>query len=150
MKVITRLATLLLVGSLGLIHLNAQDSMKRDYNVDGKRVEKRAFYKRGYSIKKLFSKLDLTNDQKNKLKDIRSSYRDSKKESRDSMKRAFNIGQFISKEGFDREGFVNQSIKRATIRIGIKASILEESLKVLTPKQRDRLVELSKEYRDKR
>ena len=121
--------------------------------------------KQNMEIFKLVRKLDLTSEQKTALKSIRESQRSQMKDMREAFKkeRRSMIGQmkpdvntFMSADHFDKEAF-KQSMKKKFESIhkimetkGEKmlenrAENMEKVFNTLTPEQRIKWIELSKE-----
>ncbi|HHD72970.1 MAG TPA: hypothetical protein ENK77_03045 [Epsilonproteobacteria bacterium] len=104
-------------------------------------------------IKQLMSQLDLSDTQKEKIREI-------KRESRQAMKQRnrkpeMDFGQFMSKDRFDKEAFkktmqqkweARDKIRQAKreIRLTMMSDRMAKIFDVLTPEQREKLIELKK------
>jgi len=121
--------------------------------------------KQNMELFKLVRKLDLTNEQKTALKSIRESQRSQMKDKRKSFKkeRRSMMGQmkpdmnaFMSADHFDKEAFKQTMTKKFETRrktmeskraamLENRAAGMEKVFNILTPEQRIKWIELSKE-----
>jgi len=96
--------------------------------------QKRANRNRG--INRLLHKLDLTETQKNQIKEIRKSMRQARKAERKNHRGQLGLKKFVSVDGFDKEGFIEASQERSKAMTGVRAEMMEKFIAVLTPEQR--------------
>ncbi len=96
--------------------------------------------KRGEVIK-IFQSLDLSDDQKEQLNDLRKEMRETMKSLRDPQKAKEELLGYFSEEGFDKDGFVNKVSEKFDEKIKIRADYIEKMYNILTPDQRKELIE---------
>jgi len=112
----------------------------------GEGCHKGMFMKRGGEMKKVFKELDLTDTQKEQLKEMRMA----KKEQRKAMKgqrgqRGMKIAEAIDENGFNKAKFIESAKAGFETRIANRADDLEKMFKVLTPEQQQKFVTVMKE-----
>lgn len=99
-------------------------------------------------MKEIFKKLDLTPDQQNAMKENRQAMREQMKEKRSQMNRKrgmADMSEFVSVDGFDKQGFVSKATQKAQMMIDIRADRFEKTMNILTPEQRVKFVTLLQE-----
>ncbi|NKQ40672.1 MAG: hypothetical protein HF962_03785 [Sulfurovum sp.] len=101
-------------------------------------------------IYRAFKKLDLTDEQKSELKDIRKSMKKSYKQKRKEHKGFMNIKEFITTDGFKKDEFIAAAENKATEMAKVKANMIEKAIAILTPEQRLKLVDNIKKKDERR
>lgn len=99
-------------------------------------------------MKEIFKKLDLTSEQQNAMKENRQAMREQMKEKRTHMNRKrgmADMSEFVSVDGFDKQGFVSKATQKAQMMIDMRADRFEKTMNILTPEQRVKLVALLQE-----
>ncbi len=143
--------------------------MQRGGNRDGKKMRRgdRRAHNKGF-MRQLGRQLDLTKEQRQKIRAVFQEERQAKKAERKALrthrgqgkKRAGMFGQmnpetFMSADHFDKEAFTkaaqDQAAKRKaerqakrTSRLKQRAAFVEKIFNILTPEQRVKWIELSK------
>lgn len=103
-----------------------------------------------HGIVGIIKHLDLTDTQKQKLKDLRSDFRKNMQEHRKTTRKSQEMAKFISSDGFDKAGFVANSESKIKERVSARADMMEKAFAILTAEQRVELVkELKKRRADK-
>lgn len=118
-------------------------------------------HKERSSIYNTIEQLDLTEAQKKELQALREMQREERKASRKAMKeqrvgkqKRMDLGQFMSTEKFDKEGFkeamkermqqrAEMREKRREAMIEKRAERMEKIFHILTPEQREKWIQLS-------
>lgn len=144
MSIVKTLAVVTVVGVVGLTALSASDYKDRGNGVKSEMMKKH-FAKKRDKMRNILKKLDLTTDQRDKLKQNRKAMRNDMKMNRKSMKGSKDITQFITSEGFNKSAYVEQSVVRAKTRATNRADMFEGTLSILTSEQKAKFVELLKE-----
>ncbi|WP_309498572.1 Spy/CpxP family protein refolding chaperone [Sulfurovum sp.] len=104
-------------------------------------------YNKG-EMEELYKQLDLTTDQQSAMKTLRESMREQRNAQRKNMQSQCGMsamGQFVSAEGFDKQGFIDMATQKSKDRIEMKANMLEQKMNILTPVQRAKLASLLQE-----
>ena len=139
MKILKVLLLLVLTGFVSIYTLQAEGIDKENrYKTD--RIK----------MKELYSKLNLTAIQQQQMYEHRKSIRKYRKERRQNRKALVNghlsiLVEFISKDGFDKKGYMNKKMKIIEKRARDRATMIERRMNILTPNQRVHLVKLLKE-----
>jgi len=107
-------------------------------------------YKDRIKMRELYSQLDLTAKQQEQMDEHRQNIRKYRQERINSRKKFRNrylidLVEFISKDGFDKQGFIDKKMENIKTRVENRATMVENRMKILTPKQRVLLVKLLKE-----
>jgi protein CpxP len=133
------------------------------YGGDGRGMRDGGMMPKERFVKHL-KQLDLTVEQKAKLHDLREAHRDERKADRKMMRKnradmtppALNVSAFMTKEKFDKEAFKaavkkemeQREAQRAKMRdtmLEKRATHIQEVFDILTPEQREKLIQLSKD-----
>lgn len=99
-------------------------------------------------IKEIFKKLDLTPEQQSAMKENREAMREQMKDKRSQMSRKRGIAdmsEFVSANGFDKQGFIEKATQKAQMMIDMRADRFEKTMNILTPEQRVKFVTLLQE-----
>ena len=100
------------------------------------------------NMKEIFQNLDLTAEQQSALKQNRKQMRAQMKEIRSQRqgKRGMaHMGVYVSADGFDKQAFIDDAMKKAQDRIEKRAEGFEKTVNILTPEQREKFATLLKE-----
>ena len=106
-------------------------------------------------MKEIMAQLDLGDTQRQKIREIRREGRQAMKQNRMGHKPAMDFSQFMTKEHFDKEAFKKvmqqkweakdkMRESRRQERMAMMSDRMEKVFEVLTPEQREKLVELRK------
>ncbi|HHO42178.1 MAG TPA: hypothetical protein ENN12_02355 [Epsilonproteobacteria bacterium] len=96
----------------------------------------------------IFSQLNLTVNQKQKLQQLRESRQKMREENRGKM--AVKMSDFITPNGLDRKKFIQAKVNHADIKARNNAQSFEEKFAILTPEQKKQYVKLLKEREAKK
>jgi Spy/CpxP family protein refolding chaperone len=100
----------------------------------------------GHHIMRVVSQIsDISEKQMEKIGVVMRSSRDAMKAMKDFRRKEVGISQFISKNGFDKDGFKKASEEFSAQKSEFKAENIKNVLDVLTPKQREEFKSLLKE-----
>lgn len=142
MKTLKVLAIAAVTGLVSATAVYAGPACKEHDGMREKMKENRA------AMQEIFEKLDLSAEQKNALeenkKEMRAQMMQTRSE-RHGKQGMANMGAFISANGFDKQAFVADAMKKAQSRIEKRAEGFEKTINILTPEQRVKLVTLLKE-----
>lgn len=142
MKVLPTIITVAILGSGALMadEKNMNSEHKNEFKQE--RMHKGQMKKRRNNfVKKALKELNLTSEQKSKIKTIRKNNRTAMKTQRQEHKGEGAVYRFINSNGFDKSGFVNMAKEKAAKRATLRGEMFEKIMEVLTPAQR---IELSK------
>jgi len=142
MKTLKVLTIVALTGLVGATAVHAGPNCKKDYTQCQKRMENRS------AMKEIFEKLDLTDEQQNALKQNRKAKRAQMQEmraQRQGKRGMAHMGAYVSAEGFDKQAFIDDAMKKAQTRIEKRAEGFEKTISILTPEQRETFATLLKE-----
>ena len=132
-------------------------------NIDHQRVAGMGSMHKGQMMfSKIIKQLDLTDTQKEQLKSLKESKRKAMKEKfkalkeqRKELRKSFDASSFMTANHFDKESF-KESIqkRREAMRVFMeanqdkmveqRANTMEQVFNILTPEQREKLIQLSK------
>ena len=140
----TTLTTLTIVGVIATIGLQAEPFGKGGEFMEDRMEMRKHFKSKHQNMKKIFKQLNLSDEQKTSLKANRDEMRNTMKDKRKEFKNSRSISKFISVDGVDREGLIEQATQHATLRAGNRADMMEKTLKILTAEQKIKFVELLK------
>ena len=137
MKNLKLLVIVVIVGLFGVSSIGADDNQNKYYKQKRDRNYMRDIYKQ----------LDLSDEQNKQMKEHRAimkKNRIKRKADRKANRRShlIDISLYVSKDGFDKEAYINAKMKRIKNRMENRAVMLEKSMNILTPQQRVHLVEL--------
>ncbi len=148
MKTLKVLTIVALTGTIGLMagsgDYQEKNGCTNQYTIAiGNHVTDRKIHRKNLNrrINRLLRKLDLSEAQKSKLKEIRTEMQQSRKIEQKKYRGSMRLQKFVSVDGFDREGFIHASTDRAARMAKRRADMLEKFITVLTPEQRLELVE---------
>ena len=152
MKTLKILTIIAITGTVGVmahgIGQKGQSDCGNQYNITiGDHSSEAQMQKRWHRkspnkrINHLLRKLDLSEAQKTKLKEIRNEMQQARKIQQKNLKGSMNLKKFVSVDGFDKEGFVAASEGRAKEMANVRADMMDKFISVLTPEQRIELVE---------
>lgn len=118
----------------------------------------------GEGMKQIMKQLDLSTEQKGALKDLRESRKEmmqAKKEHRKNMRQQMkpDMSKFMTANSFDKEAFKKEMQKkfeakramreqRQASMMEVRADHMEKMFNILTPEQRIKWIELSKEQKN--
>jgi protein CpxP len=140
MKTLKVLAVVAVTGLVGLTAVNACP-------MGGEKMHEGMKQKKA-QMKGLFMQLDLTSEQKSQMKALRQEMKAQHKERKSAMIKGrgmAKMGQFVSANGFDRQGFTAMATKKSQTMIAKRADMFEKRMNILTPEQRVKLVSLMQE-----
>ncbi len=149
MKALKILTLLALAGSTTLIADNTQAAGNHgnQYNIQigdtpmkqmRKKRRKMTMERR---VAHIIRTLNLTQEQKEKLKTIRKEMWQARKAQKKNLRGSLALKKFISVDGFDKEGFIIASEFRTKELTTNRAEMMQKTIAVLTPDQRIALVE---------
>ena len=142
MKTLKVLTIVALKGLVGATAVHAGPNCKKGDKQCEKRIENRT------AMKEIFQKLDLTDEQQIALNQNRKAKRAEMKAmraQRQGKRGMAHMGAFVSAEGFDKQAFIDDSMKKAQSRIEKRAEGFEKTMSILTPEQREKFATLLKE-----
>ncbi|MFK5976191.1 MAG: Spy/CpxP family protein refolding chaperone [Sulfurovum sp.] len=142
MKMLKGLLLWVIIGFVSISTLNAE-SVDRDNRY--KRVNPNRI-----KMRELYNKLDLTFAQQEQMNEHREAilkYRKKRKNNRKAMmnNRLSILIKFISKDGFNTNGYIKNRMKQVEKRVQNRATMMEKRISILTSIQRVQLVKLIKE-----
>jgi len=149
MKFLPTIITVAVLGS-GVLMADNSNGQKGSGADNGQHTQMHKGFGKGHKknfIKKMMKELDLTDDQKSKLKAIRAEQRSMRKAQRLGHKGEASPVNFISSDGFDKDGFISAAKAKAEMRAEIRGEMFTKIFAVLTPEQR---VQLSKKISAKK
>lgn len=149
------LKVLTIVAITGFVGITASNACPQNANAmcpkQTKCDKQGKHYNKG-EMKELYTKLDLTAEQQSAMKTLRESMREQRKAQRNNMQSQHGMsamGQFVSTEGFDKQGFIDMAMQKSKDRIEMKANMFEQKMNILTPEQRAKFVSLLQEKKQK-
>lgn len=95
---------------------------------------KQGMQKRNKGGMRLFSQLNLTDEQKYNLSILKDEMKLEMKKSR-GFKKQNRSAQFVSEDGFDKASFIKSSNERHAKKLALKANFMEKAFKILTKDQ---------------
>lgn len=111
-----------------------QKGMKQGMNKGMKQNMKKGMHKRNKGGMRLFSQLNLTDEQRFNLSILKDEMRLEMKKSRGFQKQNRSV-QFVSEDGFDKAAFIKSSNDRHAKKLELKANFMEKAFKILTKEQ---------------
>ena len=142
MKTLKVLTIVAITGLVGATAVYAGPNCKKSDVQCQKRMENRT------AMKEIFQKLDLTPEQQNAMQENRKAMRAQMKEirlQRQGKRGMAHMGAYVSVEGFDKQAFMDDAMKKAQSRIEKRAEGFEKTISILTPEQREKFATLLKE-----
>ena len=118
MKTLKVLTIVAITGLVGATAVYAGPNCKKSDVQCQKRMENRT------AMKEIFQKLDLTPEQQSAMQENRKAMRAQMKEIRSQRqgKRGMaHMGAYVSVEGFDKQAFIDDAMKKAQTRIENRA-----------------------------
>jgi len=91
-------------------------------------------------LNRIFRSLNLTEEQKTKLAEIRKTMRKNRKANMQKLKKENGLKKYITVDGFDKAGFLAVAQKRSKIMLQFRADMFEKIIAILTPEQREKLI----------
>jgi protein CpxP len=150
MKILKTLTIVSVTGLAGLTALQACPMNQGERSCQGmkqsevKGCKGSKYHKKGHPMMKLYSQLDLTEEQKEQMKVLRQemqAQREAKKKDRSKRGMGMMVN-FVSEKGFDKEGFIKMATQKSQEKIQMRAAMFEKRMNILTPEQRTKLIEL--------
>jgi len=141
MKKLKVLAVVAVTGLVGLTAVNASPMGGGEKMHEGMKQKKA-------QMKGVFKQLDLSSEQKSQMKALRQEMKAQHKEQKSAMMKGrgmVKMGQYVSANGFDKQGFIDMATKKSQTMIHKRADIFEKRMNILTPEQRVKLVSLMQE-----
>lgn len=144
MKTLKVLTIVAITGLVGLTVANACPS--KGGQGSGEKSCK-SFKQQKSQMRGMFKQLDLTAAQKEKMQSLRNEMKAQRKAHRAEKRgnRMAKMGQFVSAEGFNKDGFISMATQKSQERIKMRADMLEKRMNILTPEQRTKFTELLQE-----
>ena len=142
MKTLKVLAIVAMTGLVGATAVHAGPACKENDKMCQKRNDNRA------AMQEIFQKLDLTAEQQSALDENRKQMRAQMmqiRSERHGKQGMANMGAFVSAEGFDKQAYIDDAMKKAQNRIEKRAEGFEKTINLLTPEQREKFATLLKE-----
>jgi len=142
MKTLKVLTIVAITGLVGATAVHAGPACKENDTMCQKRKDNRA------AMQEIFQKLDLTSEQQNALNENRKEMRAQMMQTRldrHGKQGMANMDAFVSANGFDKQAYIDDAMKKAQSRIEKRAEGFERTINILTPEQREKFVTLLKE-----
>jgi len=136
MSILKKVVLVGIIGAITVISINAKDGCGF-----GERGEMMRDFREGFSIKGLFRKLDLSNEQRDAIRANRIDMMEHMRSQRNNSESKKSI-DFISIDGVDKEKMINSTIAKVKATATIKADFLDKNFKVLTKEQKEEFVQL--------
>lgn len=139
MKILKVLLLLLITASVSTLKAD-DESSNRYRDIQAERVK----------MRELYNQLDLTYEQKIQMSKHQKSvrkYREQRRKNRNKSENSYlmTLVEFISKDGFDKKGYVDKKMINIKARVENRADMMEQRMNILTPEQRVLLIKLLKE-----
>jgi Spy/CpxP family protein refolding chaperone len=99
---------------------------------------------------KVLKQIDLTDDQKAVLKELRMTQKSQREAFREEMRANSDISLVFTEQGFDKAVFISKATERFQNRIALRADFMEKVYAILDEKQRAEFIHKMQEMRDKR
>ncbi|HIP61952.1 MAG TPA: hypothetical protein EYG98_05290 [Sulfurovum sp.] len=93
-------------------------------------------------IIKIIKKLDLTEEQKTALKKTRKTMVQDTKSRIKTINQERDISKFVTVDGFDKVGFIQEAGANAKSIAKLRADMFEKTFDILTPEQRLEFIDL--------
>jgi protein CpxP len=159
------LAAILALGLGGLAFAQGGDCQHEGYGkgqhkyMEGKEdMGKKGMHHRKGGLFKVFKELDLTKEQRTKIKEIMKSKREAMKKLREEKRgnrEPLNFAAFMDKDKFNADAFkkeldkqhakrVEKNMEIRTKRVEMMADSFKKIFEILTPEQREKLLQLPK------
>ena len=142
MKILKVLLLLVITGfvSISTLHAEGVDKENRYKKIRADRV----------NMRELYSKLNLTPQQKELMREHRKEIRKHRQDRIQNRKKfrdrnLVDLSEFITKDGFDKKGFIDKKMINIKKRIEERATMTQKRMNIFTPEQRVHLVKLLKE-----
>ena len=142
MTILKTIALLSIAGIIGTVALNADNIKEHRGMLQEQREVMHHFKGKHQKIQKIMKQLDLTSKQKTALKANRQTIREAMKSKRKEMRDAHNMAKFVTVDGVNRKAMIAEVTKKVTVMANMRADMLDNTLKILTPKQRTKFVTL--------
>ena len=103
------------------------------------------------SIIKALKQLDLSDEQKASLKELRTDMKANREAFREEkMKTSVIINTIFTEQGFDKVAFIDNSTQRFQKRVAFRADFMEKAYAILDETQKVEFVQNMQEMRDKK
>ena len=142
MKTLKVLTIVAITGLAGATAVYAGPNCNKGDKQCQKRVENRA------AMNDIFKQLDLTAEQQSAMQENRNAMRaqmQAMRSQRQGKRGMAHMGAYVSAEGFDKQAFMDDAMKKAQDRIEKRAEGFEKTISILTPEQREKFATLLKE-----
>jgi Spy/CpxP family protein refolding chaperone len=96
---------------------------------------------------KVFSKLDLSDEQKESFKALRASQKSQRESLRSQMRANMDIDPIFTEQGFNKAKFIENATERFSKRIQTRADFMEKAYAILDENQRAELIKQMQEMR---
>jgi len=141
MKTLKVLTIVAVTGLVGLTAINACPMGGGEKMHEGMKQKKA-------QMKGMFKQLNLTSEQKGQMKALRQEMKSQHKERKFAMIKGrgmAKMGQFVSANGFDKQGFIDMATKKSQTMIQRRADMFEKRMNILSPEQRTKFAQLLQE-----
>ena len=142
MKTLKVLTIVALTGLIGAAAVYAGPACKKNDALCQKRIENRT------NMKEIFEKLDLSGEQQSALRENQKEMRAQMmqmRSQRQGKQGMAHMGAFVNTDGFDKQAYMDDAMKKAKNRIEKRAEGFEKTVNILTPEQREKFAALLKE-----
>jgi len=148
MKTLKVLTIVAVTGLIGITASNASPQNANEVCPKQTKCDKHSKHYNKGGMKELYKQLDLTAEQQSAMKTLRQSMREQRKAQRENMRSQHGMAgmsQFVSAEGFNKQGFIDMAMQKSKSRIEMQADMFEQKMNILTPEQRVKFVSLLQE-----
>jgi Spy/CpxP family protein refolding chaperone len=102
-------------------------------------------FKKGFRpqnhIAKIMKKLDLNDEQKDALKELRAEQRGERRAFKEHMRENMDIGSMFSKDSFNKSAFIQKATKNFQTQITAKADFIEKAYAILDAVQKENFIQ---------
>ncbi len=144
MKVMKVLTIVAITGMTGITALNAESATTANSMQQTSKGMKQHPGNQQQNMMKILKELNLTAEQKTKLRESNKKLKMQSKEMRKEMKAGRSMEQYITAKGFAKDEFIRDATEKSTKMIQMRADRFDAIATVLTPEQREKLVKLLK------
>ena len=144
MKVMKVLTIVAITGMTGITALNAESATTPNSMQKTSKGMKQHPRNQQQNMMKILKELNLTAEQKTKLRESNKKLRMQSKKMRNEMKAGRSMEQYITAKGFAKDEFIREATEKSTKMIQMRADRLDAIATVLTPEQREEVVKLLK------
>jgi len=107
-------------------------------------------FKRNRRLARVFRKLNLTPEQRTKIKEARKEMRQGLRQKRQQFRGSMGLKNYINVDGFDKQGFIQMGTLRSKEMLKNRADMIDKMIKILTPEQRLILIQELKRHKNKK